>query len=173
MLPWVCCLWKWGINCTARAGAPAESLTFVPASPCSRHGYSRYPSSQSTVGISLKAVIFVMCASVYKINTKPTFLKISVQFWPLVQKTKIGYAVRQTLLFQIAPREKRVTGTKLLFNVPRTTGGATQGGLSNAIYSQSRDKRRSSCWVVCPSASGEVCEGLTGHNAGVLGNTPR
>lgn len=30
--------------------------------------------------------------------------------WPLVQKEKIGYAVRQTLLFQTGPREKERQG---------------------------------------------------------------
>lgn len=57
------------------------------------------------VGISPHLVIFfffVTCTSVYKDkDTKPTFLKIKVHIWPLVQK--FGYIIQKNTVIQKRP----------------------------------------------------------------------
>lgn len=97
--------WKWGINCAGWRRKVHGITDFWCRFPwASRQDCSYYLFSQSTGGISLNLVIFVMCTSVHKDrDTKLTFLKTRVQIWPLVRKKKNGYIVQKNTVIQNRP----------------------------------------------------------------------
>lgn len=61
------------------------------------------------IGISPNLVIFVMRTSVFKDrDKKPTFLKIKIHIWPLVQM--LGYIIQKYTVIQKRPWGKQQQG---------------------------------------------------------------